>query len=210
MSKAKYTIVIVDDHPMIAEGLESILNRDPKLEVAAKFGTGKALLNYLKSDMPDLILLDINLPEMDGIEVAKILRSRYPDLKVVCISTHNHTSIYRTLQAIPINGFIPKLTDTQVLVKAVHSILKGQNLYLKEERETANETKSNTAVISKYQLTRRETEIMQLIKQNKTSKEIADCLSISLYTVETHRRNICNKLGLNTTQALLKFSEDNF
>jgi len=210
MSEDKKSIVIVDDHPMITEGLDSILSRDPLLVVSARLNSAKALLHYLNNNFPDLILLDINMPDMDGIEVARIVRVRYPSVKIVCISAHNHSTLYKTIQDIPVNGFIPKLSDTKVLTETLHKILQGQNIFLNEEKENSAPMQSIDPVASQYKLTKREIEIMHLVSLNKSSKEIAELLFLSPYTVETHRKNICQKLGINTSRALLKFAMEHF
>jgi len=207
--KKTYSIIITDDHPMVSIGLKTLLNEQDDLTVSHTAQSGFDLLQLLENETPDLIVLDISMPDMDGVETARKIRAKYPQQKIVCISTFYQASLYATLKAIPVQGFIPKLIDTKTLLDGIYKLLNNEIVYI-EQKEEKPETKHLILTEITNKLGRREIEIMKLIKLGKLNKEIADELEIAQSTVETHRKNICKKLGLTTFNSLYKFAVENF
>jgi DNA-binding NarL/FixJ family response regulator len=201
----KKQIIITDDHPLLIEGLSAVINEDKALNVCATASTGKQLLQIIPLQKPDLIMLDINLPGMDGIETAKVIKAKHPDIDVLCISSYFSQSLITTLKAIPVEGFIPKQTDSRAVVKTIKQILAGETVFIKSEVENPY---GKPEVKELKLLTEREKEVIQLIKKGKTTKEIADMLFLSVYTIDTHRKNICAKLNVSNPGALSRFATE--
>jgi len=186
-----------------------LLNEQDDLTVSHTAQSGFDLLQLLENETPDLIVLDISLPDMDGVETARKIRAKYPQQKIVCISTFYQASLYATLKAIPVQGFIPTSIPTQTLLDGIYKLLNNEIVYI-EQKEEKPEPKHLILTEITNKLGRREIEIMKLIKLGKLNKEIADELEIAQSTVETHRKNICKKLGLTTFNSLYKFAVENF
>src|ERR1019366_5979141 len=172
MEQVQYSVIVTDDHPMVASGLEAIINEQAQLHITHTVNSGKALLELLEKETADLIVLDISMAELDGIQVAGIIRGKYPAQKILCISTYYQPSLYTTLKAIPVQGFIPKLADINIMVDGIYRILKNEEVFIVRTDEFSE---SNKLVLREIagKLSRREMEIMKLIKEGKSSKDIS-------------------------------------
>ena len=203
-----YNIIITDDHPLLIDGLRAILSPASDLNICATTNNGKQLFQLLTKQSADLVILDINLPEINGIEVATILKNRYPEIKVLCISTYYSKSLMERLKAIPVDGFIPKQINSPVVLNSVYEILKGKNVFIKSNTENPFEKEAPKEIIL---LSEREKEVLRWIKKGLSSKEIAAKLFLSIYTIDTHRKNICAKLNIESPGALMRYAiENNF
>lgn len=201
-------IIIADDHPLLIEGISAIISEQSNLVVNATATTGKQLIQIIPICYPDLIVLDINLPEIDGIESAKIIKTVHPDIKILCISTYYSKNLLDILKGVPVDGFIPKQTDSKVVLQTINKILSGEQIFIKSTVENiyGKETPKELQLLSQ-----REREILRLIKNGLNTKEIAAELYLSAYTIETHRKNICSKLNLTNPGALNRYaSSHNF
>lgn len=201
-----YNIIITDDHPLLVDGIKAILNQADDLHVCATVGNGKQLIQVLSRQKADLILLDINLPEIDGIEAATILKNRYPDIKILCISTYYSKGLMDKLKAIPVDGFIPKQINSPKVLQSVYDVLQGNTVFIKSNLDVPFQKEEPREIML---LSDREKEILRLIKKGLSSKEIAARLYLSVYTVDTHRKNICAKLNLESPGALMRYVMDN-
>lgn len=204
MSNEK-TIIIVDDHPLMTSGLSNIISQYTSYKVIECLHNGKELLQKLKFTQPDLLMLDINMPQLDGIEAAKMIRIQYPDLKIVIVSMYSDERIINALIDIGVHGFIPKQTDTIVFVEALNEIMNGGILHLSPYASGKVAELNEAATAGKLQLSEREIEILRLIKAGHSSKEISEMLHLSPFTVDTHRKNICKKLKISSPLALIKY-----
>ncbi len=206
-------ILIVDDHPMIRLGIRSILNNVEHLNVADEANNGKEALEKLAKDSFDLVIMDIKMPEMNGIEATEEIVKHYPDIKVLAISMFDEQRyIVKMLQAGAL-GYVLKNTGKNEMVSAINSVMAGES-YFSQEVSTimmsqfmsrggmshVAETKSDVA------LTKRETEIIKMISEELTNAEIAERLGISSRTVDTHRRNLLQKLDVKNTAGLVKYA----
>jgi two-component system nitrate/nitrite response regulator NarL len=201
-------IILTDDHPLLLDGLTAIISEQQDLEVCATAVNGKQLLQIIPIHNPDLIVLDINLPEIDGIEAAKIIKNSNPEIKILCISTYYSKNLVDTLKAIPVEGFIPKQSDSKVVIKTINQILNGENIWLKSITEIVYQKEAPKELNI---LTQREKEVLRLIKKGMSTKDIAAALYLSVYTIDTHRKNICTKLNLASPGALSRYvSEKDF
>lgn len=205
--KTNYSVIIADDHSLIADGIAAVIQRYTDYKILTTVKNGKALLQVLTNTQPDIVLLDINMPELNGIDAAKKIKQLYPEIKVVFISTHWDLVVKNAVKNSEADGFIPKLTEGPVFIDALVSIAGGEKIYLTDNTPSKPKNKAQTNVPGK--LTERELEIIRYIKQGHTSKEIAAIMHLSNYTVDTHRKNICRKLNLTSPNALVKFAHEN-
>lgn len=199
----KKQIIITDDHPLLIEGIAAVINAEKELNVCATATSGKRLLQIIPLHQPDLIILDINMPDIDGIETARVIKAAHPHLYVLCISSYFSQSLISTLRAIPVDGFIPKQTDSKIVVRTIQQIIAGETVFINSDVENPY----GKAEIKELELlTQREKEIIRLIKKGNSTKAIAEILFLSIYTIDTHRKNICSKLNLTTPGALIRFA----
>ena len=211
--KEKTTILIVDDHPLFREGLKTIIARDPKFEVVGEAGSGEAALRMGKSLTPNLILLDISLPDKDGIQLTQSLLSILPETRIVIVSMHSKIDyITRAFQAGAM-GYVVKESATAKLLQGLDLVIKGeyyldsaisQQVVRRLMEFPEKEAKITDAAYKS--LTPREQEVMRLISQELSTKTIAEKLCISPKTVENHRANIMAKLDLHSTMELVRYA----
>ncbi len=218
-------IILVDDHQIYIEGLKAVLGRSDKLncEVVAEAHTGNALLKLVEADIEaDLILLDINLPDIDGLEVLNILKERGVTTKVITLSMYDEAKIVKSAFKAGVYGYLLKNNNINELYKAIETVMNDET-YLSMGLSFVNNTgrhsrffqngKLTTSYedrfVKKFNLTNREIEVLKLVGQALSNKEIAKELFISDQTVSVHRKNIMRKLGVNSTASLIKFSYEN-
>jgi DNA-binding NarL/FixJ family response regulator len=198
--------VIVDDHSLFAEGLKRILEDDLNFKLTAIYTTAEDALHTFNNSPPELVLLDIQLPGMGGLDFCKHIKERYPKIKVVMISMFESTSIIADAKASNANGYIPKTTDAQLLKTSLYSIVNDEDVFLSKSSFTISSANQPYYISL---LSKRELDIITYIKQGHTSKEIAEQLFISQFTVDTHRKNILKKLQLPSVKALIAFAHEN-
>jgi DNA-binding NarL/FixJ family response regulator len=206
-------VIIVDDHTLFRIGLRATLQSDDfNIEVVGEAGCGKELFGVLKTTPAHLVLLDINLPDMTGVEIARRLRSEYPDLKILAISAENSAKTVEDMIDANINGFISKQkSDARELSEAIHAVMNGVEYFGKDISAIIYDiyvAKKKTVEISS-EFTEREKEIILLCSEGLLYKEIADRLGISFHTVNTHKKNIFQKLGINNTMEMVRYALKN-
>lgn len=203
----KIRILLVDDHELFLEGIVSLLEDDPQIEIVGKALNGLAALELIEACQPDLVLTDLNMPEMSGIDLVKEVKGSYEDLKVIVLTMHNDRPTVSQILMAEAEGYVLKNTDKEELLKAITRVWDGSTYYCNEvmniilERYQDQKKQEDCAV----HLTDREKEILQLIALEKSSEEIAEQLFISRRTVETHRKNILKKTEVKSVVGLLKF-----
>lgn len=200
-------IIIVDDHPMMRKGLASTLETEPGFEISAQLERAEDAIDRVEKVKPDLIIVDISLPGMNGIELVKNLHFQYPDLKVLVVSRHEE-SLYaeRALRA-GAKGYVMKFESSDVLLKAVRKVLNG-GIHVSEEISEklllSAMTGKSTGLESPVELlSDRELEVFELIGRGKSSKEIAEQLHLAVKTIETYRSRIKEKLDLKNSTELV-------
>lgn len=209
-------ILIVDDHPMIRLGIRSILNNVEHLNVADEANNGKEALDKLANEQFDLVIMDIKMPEMNGIEATEEIVKRHPNTKVLAISMFDEQRyIVKMLQAGAM-GYVLKNTGKNEMVSAINSVMAGESYFSQEVSTIMMSqfmTRGGFAPSSEAKhdvsLTKRETEIIRMIAEELTNAEIAERLGISSRTVDTHRRNLLQKLDVKNTAGLVKFAIQN-
>jgi len=206
------TVFIVDDHKMVIEGLMLLLQNHPEISVIGHALDGEEALGQIELMKPDVILMDINMPGLNGIETTKRLLSSNPDAKVIAISMHKETSLIKLMLSHGAKGYVLKNAGQEELIKAITSIHAGKRYFDEVVNEiiinsvTNHSNEKEQTVIPK--LSRREKEVLRLIMYECTTQEIAEKLFISFGTVETHRRNMLIKTGARNTVGLVKMALD--
>lgn len=208
-------ILIADDHTMFVDGMESILKTEADLFVKGRSYDGPSVIEFLDSHKVDLVLLDVNLPGMNGIEVCKEINANHSDVKVLAISMFNEESFVSEILNHGAKGYILKNTGRDELLKAIRTVASGESYFSKEVTETImkglmNQRKASAKSVAFFpKLSRREKEVLKLIAQEFTTQEIADNLYISLKTVESHRSSLLSKLNARNSVGLVRIAIEN-
>jgi two-component system nitrate/nitrite response regulator NarL len=203
-------IIIADDHRMFLDGLAALLAGVENFNVVGEAGNGVEVLTLLETVETDLVIADISMPEMDGMELAKQLKTNHPEVKVLALSMHNESSIISSMMKNGISGYVLKDVGKEELLQAVNTIYNGETWFSEEVKSTMMESlmkgrpADNTPSHFKPKLSERETEILQLIAQGKTQNEIAETLFISHHTVIFHRRKLLRKFDAANIAELVK------
>ena len=197
-------LILVDDHRLFMEGLEMLLKHQPGLEIRAMLPGGKEALRFLQTEAVDLALLDYQMPEMDGIETLKSIRLRYPGTKTMLLSMHKSAALIKELMAAGGEGFVLKTADKEEFIQAIRKVLSGGKYFSGELMEELLKTPPPDA--GHEPLTEREKEIVREICNGLSTQEIADKLFISYRTVETHRKNLMDKLQMKNIASLVRWA----
>jgi RNA polymerase sigma factor (sigma-70 family) len=203
-------IMLADDHPLFLEGLKLMLGKEPGFELCGVATNGREVLDTLPETLPDLILLDINMPKMNGLETIKYIKQSYPSMKIIMLSGYFDEAIIKEAKSKGANGYLLKSSQKDELINTIKSVYTGTAFASpQQEEKSIEEFAFNDKFLQQFNLTKREKEIVQLIKKGLTNQDIAQALHLSVYTVETHRKNIMQKLKLNSPGALMKFIVEN-
>ncbi|WP_299521607.1 response regulator transcription factor [Winogradskyella sp.] len=198
-------VIILDDHTMVLKGIETMLADTPNISVSHTFNKGEELLDHLKLVKPDVLLLDINLPKSNGIELCGFISKTYPDISIIGLSNYSDTSFIKNMMRNGANGYLLKNTCKDELIEAIKTIHSG-NTYLPKilKDKLLNESIGVQSSSFIPQLTRREQEILECVANELTNNEISEQLFISTKTVESHRKNLLQKFGVRNTAGLIK------
>lgn len=208
-------ILIADDHPLIAEGIQNTFTDNDDFKVVQIVTNGKEALDAISEKIIDIVLLDINMPVMDGIECAKQIIQKYPEVKIAMLSMHQEASIIKNLIDIGVHGYMLKTIPSDELQTAIKTIYKGNNYFNADVTKAllSNNTSSSISYQQKSplfdELTNREKEIIKLVAQGNTNTQIGEELFISPRTVDTHRTNIMKKLDIHNVASLIRFAFKN-
>lgn len=208
--KPQKKILIVDDHPMMREGLRQLIANEPDLTVCCEAENAHQCLDKVNSAQPDLVLADITLPGKNGLELVKDIQAMHPGLPVLMISMHDESLYAERVLRAGGRGYIMKQEGGKKLMLAIRQVLNGQ-IYVSEKMsakilEIFSGRRSDTATSPVENLTDREFEVFELIGQGKPTREIAERLHVSVKTVEVHRVNIKTKLKLATAAELIRYA----
>lgn len=194
-------VFIVDDHPMVVEGIKGLLQGEENYPVLGSANFALEALEMFRQALPDVVLLDINLPDLNGIELCERIKKEFPSIKVLGISTFKERSYITRLMDKGASGYVLKNVDKEELIEAIRQVASGR-MYFSMEAATAITTQKSLSQVPI--LTSREKEILVLISEGMTNKEIADQLYISPLTVDSHRKNLLAKFTVRNTAALVK------
>ncbi|TMM54421.1 response regulator transcription factor [Sulfitobacter sabulilitoris] len=195
-------VAIVDDHPMVAEGIQSILESYDDLAVVGSFSSAKAVIDALDTLDPDVILMDLNMPDMGGLTATEIVLERRPGTRILVLSMHDSPEYIASALSHGAMGYILKDVPTDEIKQAIDAVMAGER-YLCTGAKGSLEPKDGTA---REALTGREQTILLQLAQGKSNKAVAQALDISVRTVETHRKNIKRKLGISSTAGLTRYA----
>lgn len=210
-------VLVADDHKMFADGIESILRNEEDIQVVGKCFDGTSVFSEIDSKEPDVVLLDINLPGISGIDVCKQLTATRPGVRVLALTMHNESSFISEILKNGAMGYILKNTGKTELVSAIKRVYAGKSYFSKEvseqimlglTRDYAG-TRDKERKVPSIVLSEREKEVMSLIADEFTTQEIADKLHLSLKTVEGHRRNLFTKLNVRNAVGLVRVAMEN-
>ncbi|MBS1754879.1 MAG: response regulator transcription factor [Ferruginibacter sp.] len=194
----KASVFIVDDHYMVIEGIRSLLQNEKEIDWMGHATNAASCLAFLKQLQPDVILMDINLPDLSGIDLCKEVRAKYPSIFVIGLSTFNQQAYVRNMMENGASGYVLKNADKSELLEAITTVMLGKN-YLSHEVSLSLRESDN----SLPPVTRREKEVLQLIAEGLTNTEIAEKLFISIATVNTHRKSLLEKFDAKNTAILI-------
>ncbi|MEQ8580680.1 MAG: response regulator transcription factor [Marinoscillum sp.] len=203
-------ILLVDDHDMIREGIKSYFLADNNYEVTGEASNGKEALELYEKNEYDLVLSDINMPEMDGIELIKNIKLTNPEQRILVLTMLNDIVHIKKLIATGINGFVLKNSPKTDIMDAIESIMNDQDYYSKDVYEALihniSKRKPTQRLTYEKELSTREKEVLELIAKEFSNQEIADKLFIGIRTVETHKRNILEKTGCKNVAGLVMYA----
>jgi DNA-binding NarL/FixJ family response regulator len=213
MSRAS-RIVIADDHPIFRQGLRQVIEKDEELTVVGEAEDGEAALAQIHALQPDIVILDIDMPKLDGFQVVKKIHEKAISVKIVFLTMHKGEDMFNEALDLGVPGYVLKESAVVDIIQSIKSVVGGRNFispqlmdYLLNRRNRADSLLKRKP--SLHNLTPTEKKILLLISEHKTSREIAGELFISIRTVENHRNNICQKLELKGSHSLIKFALDN-
>lgn len=211
---ASISVLIADDHEIVRFGISTYLSSSKDIVIVGEASTGEECIQLFKEKKPDVCLLDIGMPDKNGIEIARSIRELDLNTKILILSMHINKQILSDALEAGINGYLLKNTDKSDILNGIRAIIKGQQVYSEPISDLMKESFLNRNNIQhtakgSTELTSRESEILQLIVQGFTSKEIAKKLYISPRTVDTHRANLMEKLELNNIADLVRYAIQN-
>lgn len=199
-------IVIAEDQRLVRELMATLLGRESDMAIVGEASNGPEALRVVHASHPDVLLLDIGLPELDGVEVARTLRKESAPSRIIALSVHTERRFVQEMLQIGIEGYIVKSAAVKELVQAIRTVMEGRVYLSPEIAHEALERMGPVSLSRIARLGRRERQVLALLADGKRSTEIASTLAISVATVEVHRRNIMRKLDLHTVAELTKYA----
>jgi DNA-binding NarL/FixJ family response regulator len=207
----KIKLLVADDHRVLLDGLVSLLKKEKNFEIAATAENGREVIEYVSKTDFDICLLDISMPEVDGIEAAKWIMKNKPQTKIIILTTHDEEEIIGEMLHLGVTGYLLKNSTRQELVNAINRVMSGKPFFSEEVSDAiingyAKHIEKKNNPCETVMLTHREKEIVQLLAKEYTNDKMAEELHISYRTVETHRKNIMQKTGAHNLAGLLKYA----
>lgn len=203
-------IIVTDDHKMFTEALEGFFTPDTGMRLIGSASSGDELMLLLKKTKPHVILLDINMPGMNGITATSLIRKNYPDIRILIVTMYRTREFIFNLYKLGVDGYLLKNTGKEELIHAVRIVSNGGSYFSADVNNTILQENPFERPEHFSELnpsfSKRETEIVSLLADGLSTQEVADKLFLSYYTVETHRKNLLNKLNLRNTAELIKYA----
>ena len=204
----KTKILLIDDHHLFNDGLKSLLSSETNIDIVGQVYEAKNVLHEIQKLLPELIFLDINLPDKNGIELAAEVLKNFPSVKIILLTMYSDSQIYKEALKTGVHGYILKNSSKQDLLSGIEAVTNGKTYFDAKLNEKIEESPSDD-LAKKFALTAREKEIINWVKDGLDSYQIAEKMFLSYHTIKTHRRNIHFKLGTSTTYELIKFANEN-
>lgn len=208
-------LLLVDDHDVVRTGIKALLQGEENLQIVGEANNGKNALEFLDKQTVDLVIIDINMPVMDGIQCTSKIKEIYPEIKVLALTMLSEEQHIRQMLKAGASGYILKNSGQQELLKAIYTILSGKNYFSQEAAQAVmmdlvnDEPKESKIKLENINLTDREKDVLKLIVKEHTNQEIADKLFISVRTVDAHRRNLLQKIGARNAAGLAIYAMNN-
>jgi DNA-binding NarL/FixJ family response regulator len=201
-------LIIADDHPLLVSGLIQVLQELDDVQVLDPALNGRQLIDRLHTAPADIALVDLNMPQMDGIATLKVLQKDFPSLKVIVFTNYHQPKLVSEIKKLGAKGYLLKTSNSIIVKEAVMAVASGKTYFGEETATPSTPEQFEDVFIKKYQITKREIEILRMIAQGYTTKEIGESLYVSEFTINAHRRNICRKLNIYTPVALMNFARE--
>lgn len=198
-------VILAEDHSLVTEGLRAFFSAEPNIECIASCNCGENLLQVLHSRLPDVILMDINLPDVTGIELCKQVKSKYPAVYVIGLSINNQPAIIRKMMESGAAGYVLKDAGKLEIVEAIYAVMKGKVYYSRSASIALRKPEPNALPT----LTMREKQVLELIADGFTNPQIAETLFVDVTTIDFHRKNMLSKYKVKNTAALVKIAVSN-
>jgi DNA-binding NarL/FixJ family response regulator len=208
----KQKIVLADDHQLLLEGIKTIIEEIEDTEIIGTANSGTDLLNFLDRHKANLVILDLNMPGKDGLKCLGIIKQLYPTTKVLVLSSYDQPELIEQARELKAEGYLVKSSSSLELKEAVIKVLDGELFFPVPQKQKKQEQESSYYMddfVRKFQLTKREVDIVRLICNEMSSKQIAAALFLSEFTVNTHRKNIFRKLNIKNVAGLVNFAQEN-
>ena len=215
--KRKIQVHVADDHKILIEGIIAVINTDKEIEIEGYSLTGKEVIDWSSSNTADILILDINMPHYDGIEVLKLFKLNDINIKVIILSSYDDVKLVQEMINLGASGFLSKDSAGEHIINAIKAVYRGEQyfsdtiknnllkLFTKKDVKLGNRPESTIVNI----LTNRETEVLKLISQEHSSLEIASILNISQSTVDTYRKNLLKKTNVKNSVGLVMYAVKN-
>ncbi|HSY54644.1 MAG TPA: response regulator transcription factor [Opitutaceae bacterium] len=206
------TILLAEDHAIVRQGLCSLLNADGHFKMAGEARTGREAVEKAQALRPDVILMDIAMPVLNGLEATRQILTANPAAKVIILSAHSDDEYIERMIAVGAKGFLEKQTSAEILTKAIREVAKGDTFFspsiTKRLRDDKNKPRDRDGLLKANgaRLTSRESEVLQLVAEGSANKQVAAELGISIKTVEKHRQNLMDKLNIHDTAGLTRYA----
>lgn len=201
-NKRPIKVIIIDDHQLFNDGLFAMLSSEKSLNVIAQVYDSREAERKISELKPDIVLVDFNMPHINGIELTTLLLHKNPALKIIILSMYNDERYIESFKKAKARGYLVKTVSAEVVIETIHRVADGDFYF---PATTPFKNHSEDVFLKNLKLSNRELEVTQLIKEGMKTKEIANKLNISFYTAETHRKNIRLKIGLKGETEFLKF-----
>jgi DNA-binding NarL/FixJ family response regulator len=211
MKKSKIRVLIADDHRILLEGLVLMLKDEPSIEIVSTAANGEEVLTKMSSYYVDVLLMDIQMPVLDGYETAKIITTKFKETKIIILSMHSQHIYIQKMFLLGVSGYLLKSSSKEEILEAINKVYSGSKYFSSEVTTTILEQNLliNKKKIS-FDLTKREKEILKLIASGFSNSDISKNLFLSIATVKTHRKNLMRKLDINNSITLVKYALENF
>jgi two-component system response regulator NreC len=204
-------VLIADDHAIVRTGLRALIHSEPTMELVGEASGGYEAIDLIEKTMPEILVLDLSMPDIDGIAVTRKIKPQFPSVRILVLTIHEDEALLRAVLKAGASGYILKGAAEAELISAIHTIIRGE-LYV--DPSMVRKLLSDEVPLSIAQskpteaLTPRETEVLKLIVQGYTNRQIGEELSISIRTAESHRANLSDKLGLHNRVELVRFARE--